>query len=91
MNDRPLDELKSAVLDPAPKIRDVIADAPRLAHTVENLESDRRDILAAFDILASRTADRAVTEQLMQRLTQYRQRAADLLYQAYAVDLGGET
>jgi hypothetical protein len=86
-----LDELRSAVLDPAPKIRDVIADAPRLAHTVENLESDRRAILAALDILASRKADRAVAEDLVERLTQYRQRAADLLYQAYGVDLGGET
>jgi len=86
-----LNELKSAVLDPAPKIRDVIADAPRLAHTVEHLESDRRDILAALDTFATRTADRVTAENLMARLTEYRQRAADLLYQAYGVDLGGET
>jgi len=91
MTERPLDELKSAVLDPAPKIRDVIADAPRLANSVKHLESDRRDILAALDTFASRRADRATAEKLMDRLNQYRQRAADLLYQAYGVDLGGET
>ncbi|WP_162908281.1 hypothetical protein [Allorhizocola rhizosphaerae] len=92
----PLDELKATVLDPAPKIRDVIADAPRLAHTVADLESDRRAILAAFDVLSrevhdSRRVDESAADDLVQRLTAYRQRAADLLYQAYGVDLGGET
>lgn len=97
MSHPPLDELKSAVLDPAPKIRDVIADAPRLADTVANLESDRRAILAAFDVLSRedgpplRAADQGLADDLVRRLTAYRQRAADLLYQAYGVDLGGET
>jgi hypothetical protein len=86
-----LTKLKSAVLDPAPKIRDIVADAPRLAHTVEGLESDRRDLLAAFDILSSRHVDQAAEEDLVERLIEYRQRASDLLYQAYGVDLGGET
>jgi len=91
MNHPALDELRSAVLDPAHKIRDVIADAPRLANTVKHLESDRRDILAAFDTIAARRADRAATENLIARLNEYRQRAADVLFEAYAVDLGGET
>ena len=91
MNHPALDELRSAVLDPAPKIRDVIADAPRLANTVKDLESDRREILAAFDMIAARRADRAAAENLMARLNEYRQRAADVLFEAYAVDLGGET
>jgi hypothetical protein len=86
-----LDELRAAVLDPAPKIRDVIADAPRLANTVKDLESDRREILAAFDMIAARRADRAAAETLIARLNEYRQRAADVLFEAYAVDLGGET
>lgn len=88
MNNPPLDELKSAVLDPAPRILDVVADAPRLAHTVADLETDRREILAAFDVLAK---DVSGTSDLVERLAAYRQRAADLLYQAYGVDLGGET
>lgn len=97
MNRPLLDELRAAVLDPAPKIRDVIADAPRLAQTVDALETDRREILAAFDVLAqtltggNRHVDQAVASDLVQRLTAYRQRAADLLHQAYGVDLGGET
>jgi len=40
---------------------------------------------------SARRADRAATEHLMARLNEYRQRAADLLFEAYAVDLGGET
>ncbi|WP_020520062.1 hypothetical protein [Catelliglobosispora koreensis] len=78
-----LDELKSTVLGPAPKLRDVIADAPRLAGGIRSLEEDRRALLAAFDVLDH--------EQLATKLKAFRQRAADLLYQAYAVDLGGET
>jgi hypothetical protein len=73
-----LDELRASVLAPAPKIREIIVDAPRLANGVESLETDRMDILAAFDRLAD-------------RVSEHRQRAADLLYQAYGVDLGGET
>lgn len=78
-----LDELKTSVLGPAPKIRDVIADAPRLAHVVEDLESDRRDLLNSFSLLPA--------DELVHRLSAFRQKAADLLYQAYEVDLGGET
>lgn len=88
MDHHPLYELKAAVLDPAPRIRDVIADAPRLAQPVARLESDRQEILAAFDVLS---ADQASANDLIARLTAYRQRAADVLYQAYDVDLGGET
>jgi hypothetical protein len=89
-------ELKSAVLDPSERMREVVADAPRLANVVAGLESDRHNILAAFDVLlenldSAKHLDRTETDVLMERLTAYRQRAADLLYQAYGVDLGGET
>ena len=90
MNHPPLDALKSAILDPAPRLRDVVADAPRLAHSIADLETDRREILAAFDTLTAAPAPPAA-DDLVRRLTAYRQRAADLLYQAYGVDLGGET
>ena len=91
-----LTELKSAVLDPSARMREVVADAPRLANVVASLESDRHNILAAFDVLlenldSAKHFDRTETDVLMERLTAYRQRAADLLYQAYGVDLGGET
>jgi hypothetical protein len=91
-----LNELKSRVLDPAGKLRDVISDAPRLANVVARLESDRQEILAAFDTLladlqAAQPPDHNATDDLVSRLTSYRQRAADLLHQAYGVDLGGET
>ena len=91
-----LTELKSTVLDPSVKMREVVADAPRLANVVAGLESDRHNILAAFDVLlenlgSAEPVDYTETSLLMERLTAYRQRAADLLYQAYGVDLGGET
>jgi hypothetical protein len=91
-----LNELKSKVLDPAGKLRDVISDAPRLANVVARLESDRQEILAAFDHLlaglqAAQPIDHRAADDLVSRLTSYRQKAADLLHQAYGVDLGGET
>ncbi|WP_155369689.1 hypothetical protein [Catellatospora vulcania] len=81
-----LDELSNAVLGPSGRLGEVIADAPRLTHSVHALESDRRALLAEVT-----SADRHSEEQLSQRLTAYRQRTADVLYQAYGVDLGGET
>ncbi|MEU7819775.1 hypothetical protein [Catellatospora sp. NPDC049133] len=83
-----LDELSNAVLGPSGRLGDVIADAPRLTHSVRALESDRRALL---DAVMSTAADRHAEEQLAQRLTAYRQRTADVLHQAYGVDLGGET
>ncbi|GAA1397680.1 hypothetical protein ACFQZ4_19680 [Catellatospora coxensis] len=83
-----LDELSNAVLGPSGRLGEVIADAPRLTHSVRALESDRRALLAA---VTSAAADRRAEEQLAQRLTAYRQRTADVLHQAYGVDLGGET
>lgn len=83
-----LDELSSAVLGPAGRLGEVIADAPRLTHDVRALESDRRALL---DAVGCRPPDRDTEEQLAHRLTAYRQRTADVLHQAYGVDLGGET
>ncbi len=91
-----LTQLKSTVLDPSVRMREVVADAPRLANVVAGLESDRHNILAAFDVLlenldSAKQVDHTETSLLLDRLTVYRQRAADLLHQAYGVDLGGET
>ncbi|GAB4049679.1 hypothetical protein [Catellatospora paridis] len=83
-----LDELSTAVLGPSGRLGDVIADAPRLTHSVQALECDRRALL---DAMTARAAGRHAEEQLAQRLTAYRQRTADVLHQAYGVDLGGET
>jgi hypothetical protein len=84
-----LDELSNAVLGPSGRLGDVIADAPRLTHSVRALESDRRALLDA--VTSAAAADWRAEEQLAQRLTAYRQRTADVLHQAYGVDLGGET
>lgn len=74
-------ELKSAVLGPSNRMGDVLNDAPRLANVIAGLETDRAALLT----------EQATGDELVRRLIAYRQRAADLLYQAYGVDLGGET
>ncbi|WP_217394884.1 hypothetical protein [Catellatospora tritici] len=84
----PLDEMRAAVLGPAQGLGEVVKDAPRLVHRVRALEDDRRALL---DAVSARPLDHRSEEQLAQRLTEYRQHSADVLYQAYGIDLGGET
>ena len=89
MTTLPYDVLKNTLLDPPSRIADIIANAPRLADRVRVLESDRLAPLA--DLRHADPADIAADADLRGRLAAFRQRSADLLYQAYEVDLGGET
>jgi hypothetical protein len=91
MNALSLHQMKSALLDPMPGYADLIDAAPRLAGGVHALELDRSALLAAFDVYSASPSDPLVAGGLLDRLSAYRQRSADLLYQAYEVDLGGET
>jgi hypothetical protein len=91
MNAPSLSQLKSTLLDPPPAFGDLVDDAPRLVHGVQSLEHDRSELLAAFAAYSASPSDPQVAGLLIDRLADYRQRAADLLYQAYEVDLGGET
>ncbi|MGH8969865.1 MAG: hemerythrin domain-containing protein [Actinomycetes bacterium] len=77
----------------------VRADAPRLEPSLRRLHREHGDMRAR---LAAAAAELAATDDrdlghLRQRLTasltqltRHRQRGADLLYQAYQLDLGGE-
>ena len=76
---------------------EVLDRAPRLAHGVDRLIQDHATLAAAIDALCQRahTADpqfvRRWTSDLLRQLSRHRQQGADLLYEAYETDIGGET
>jgi hypothetical protein len=75
---------------------EVLGDAPRLVHEVYNLGREHATVAAALDTLAgSLDADperlRLWGSDLLYVLSRHRQRGADLVYEAYATDIGGET
>jgi len=80
---------------------DVVSSAPRLARAVEQLRHDHESILKQLDhctSLVGSVADdddiqdlRDSATDLMFRLVRHRQRGSDLMWDAYASDIGGET
>ena len=80
---------------------EVLHAAPRLAGAVRRLVDDHLDLTRRLDELRSRVAappdDEDVEEvrglgvALLGRLVRHRQAGADLVYEAYQVDIGGET
>lgn len=74
---------------------EVLVDAPRLVHQVYSLGREHAMVLAALDALAARIDAsperlRSWAGDLLRELSRHRQRGADLVYEAYATDLGGE-
>jgi hypothetical protein len=79
----------------------VLATTPRLSNSVRRLVSDHGIIAGLLGDLRVRVgapmaagevdAVRDLGTALLSRLARHRQRGADLIYQAYQVDLGGET
>jgi len=75
---------------------EILEHAPRLVRRVEMLIRDHGMLLAAVDSLAHRlpTGDierlRRRASDLLRQLSRHRQRGADLVYEAYATDIGGE-
>ncbi|NJC84921.1 hypothetical protein [Planosporangium mesophilum] len=75
---------------------EVLADAPRLARQVSDLSREHATMAEALDALALAVDAepervRAWGAELLRELSRHRQRGADLVHQAYATDLGGET
>jgi hypothetical protein len=74
-------------------------DAPRLTRSVAGLVAEHEALLAGIDALIRRLGEPvcdvdAAREQagdLLAALSRHRQRGADLVYEAYATDIGGET
>jgi hypothetical protein len=79
---------------------EVVGDAPRLANTVSTLHREHASVSSALDttvdLLDRGQFDdqperlRAWAAELLQELSRHRQRGADLVYEAYATDIGGE-
>jgi hemerythrin HHE cation binding domain-containing protein len=74
---------------------DLLAYAPRLARGVERLTREHATIGARIEVLLNRLdvdAEllRGRATDLLTELSRHRQRGADLVYEAYATDIGGE-
>jgi hypothetical protein len=73
--------------------------APRLCRSVDILVREHAALVAAVDALDSRLDEPAVAVEqvrgwasdLLRELSRHRQRGADLVYEAYQTDIGGET
>jgi hypothetical protein len=83
---------------PAGLYAGVLDDAPRLASYLNDLVGDHRSVWTALDELEGRLRRPESPEdvrwhaaRLIHEVWQHRQRGADLLYEAYETDLGGET
>jgi hypothetical protein len=80
---------------------DVVASAPRLARAVDQLKHDHEIILKQLDHCTSLVDTAKVDDDIMDiresatdlmfRLVRHRQRGSDLMWEAYANDIGGET
>jgi hypothetical protein len=79
----------------------LLDSAPRLSRAVDELIDDHASISAVAEELDTRAAAGRVGNEvdwlrqragdLLRDLARHRQRGADLVYEAYATDLGGET
>jgi hypothetical protein len=81
--------------------RDIVATAPRLSNAVERLTGEHTAISGLVADLLTRMSDqptgddvdaiRDLSTALLGHLARHRQRGADLVYEAYQADIGGET
>ena len=79
----------------------VLTSAPRLSNAVTRLTREHADINGLLEDLLARLSGSANTDRvedirgqgtlLLDRLIRHRQRGADLVYEAYQADVGGET
>ena len=76
---------------------ELLDHAPRLARGVHSLIREHAAIIGSIDTLQARIGAgdvkrvRGWATDLLRELARHRQRGADLVYEAYATDIGGET
>lgn len=76
----------------------VVNDAPRLAYVVDRLVAEHAALDAAMATLARRAAEVSADAEALRRgaldvldeLSRHRQHVSDVVYEAYAIDIGGE-
>ena len=76
---------------------DIMAEAPRLAHAIDRLRDDHRRLTGQAEALRDRVQEpasaaaveraRRLTVELMVELVEHRHRGADLVYDAFNVDI----
>lgn len=84
---------------PAGLYTELLDQAPRLARDVRGLIREHGAVATALSALQRRVDGPGVSAQevrghagdLLRELSRHRQRGADLVYEAYATDIGGET
>ena len=87
----------AATEGPDGRYAELVEHAPRLAAGVAVLVREHGDMLQAFDRLLRRASGMDEAElrvhagDVLRDLSRHRQRGADLVYEAYATDIGGET
>lgn len=76
---------------------ELLDTSPRLARAVGVLTREHSALHTALDLMVQRVDDtdperlRRWASDLLRELSRHRQRGADLVYEAYATDIGGET
>lgn len=78
---------------------ELLDHAPRLSRGVKTLIREHAALVATVDTLCARVDEPAVgaeqirgwASDLLRELSRHRQRGADLVYEAYSTDIGGET
>jgi hypothetical protein len=84
---------------PAGLYAGLLEHAPRLARGLHLLVDEHRRVLSSLRTLEGRLRDgeagpddvRRQAARLLHQVGRHRQRGADLIYEAYSTDLGGET
>lgn len=93
---RAFDEHVEITEDPGGLFDEILEESPRLANEVKRLVREHAEIDAALrraaasaDAADDVTATRDVVLGLLNQIVQHRLEGADLIYSAYAVDIGG--
>jgi len=81
--------------------RELLDTAPRLSNAVDHLVAEHAVMAGLIEDLLTRASNpvpdddvdavRELATGLLGRLARHRQRGADLIYEAYETDIGGET
>ena len=99
---RALDEHIDEVEGPAGLLAELVSKAPRLARSKQQMEEEHVELIADLETVGeqvrkgageSDTVDVATTREqvllLLAALARHRQAGADMVYEAYTVDIGG--
>jgi hypothetical protein len=82
---------------------DIVRSSPRHAHAIRRLNAEHRALAAHINELCTQAANRvfdggvamerlrSCAQDLVREITRHRQREADVVYEAYDLDIGGET